>query len=234
MGRTATEKIELLQQQKSFPLLVQAGGSDMVLTAEEVEEGEVDRLVETLITSVTVDGYLDLFKAKGVRNFREHYLEMWDHLLREAHAANWLLQDDYLLDKLSHLLIGLNCSVVRSLRYVATLTQTQVVSSLIRVMLALVDARETAVRQRKPRSARRAAMSEPRHSRGRLLPARDKSQVAKDSIAALFRAVTSHRFRDVAEEIRGRCDWRCRRLGEALSRGVSAGQLPQVPGLGSL
>jgi hypothetical protein len=32
---------------------MQAGGSDMVLTAEEVEEGEVDRLVETLITSIT-------------------------------------------------------------------------------------------------------------------------------------------------------------------------------------
>lgn len=33
---------------------------------------------------------------------------MWDHLLREANAANCLLQDEYLLDKLSHLLIGLN------------------------------------------------------------------------------------------------------------------------------
>lgn len=42
----------------------QAAGSGHALTADDVEEGEVDALVQGLLKGVTAEGFEDCFKAK--------------------------------------------------------------------------------------------------------------------------------------------------------------------------
>lgn len=86
------------------------------------------------------------FAGRAARNFRANFNELWDKCLREAHAAG-LLFDQYLLDKTINLLIALNTSTIRNFRQVATLTASQLVTSIIHVMLTLTEARETAARQ---------------------------------------------------------------------------------------
>lgn len=47
-------------------------------------------------------------QSAAARSFRATYLELWDKLMREAHAADAGLWDQYLLDKLCSVLISLN------------------------------------------------------------------------------------------------------------------------------
>lgn len=43
---------------------MQAAGCSHVLTAHDMEEGEVDALVQGLLKDVTAEGFEDCFKAK--------------------------------------------------------------------------------------------------------------------------------------------------------------------------
>ena len=45
--------------------------------------------------------------AQGGKHFRASYLELWDRIVRECQAQE-ALDDDYLLDKVTTLIIGLN------------------------------------------------------------------------------------------------------------------------------
>lgn len=47
--------------------------------------------------------------AQGGKHFRASYLELWDRIVRECQAQE-VLDDDYLLDKVTTLIIGLNWS----------------------------------------------------------------------------------------------------------------------------
>ncbi|KAK9814838.1 hypothetical protein WJX72_012382 [[Myrmecia] bisecta] len=186
-------------------LLVQASGSTYVLSADEAEEGEVDKLVQKLLTKATQDGYDDLFKAKGQRDhFKANYLEMWDKLVRECHTEE-ILFDEYLLEKVTHLVIGLNCSVARCFRYTATLTGSQVVTSFIRVMVTLTAARETAQRQlaaEEKKKASKAGAERIVAFKRTMDRCHRHVNSLKDTINNLFQAVSAHRFRDVSPEIR--------------------------------
>ena len=53
------------------------------------------------------DGLEDYFKSKAGKSFKSNYLELWDKVMRECQAAE-LLFDNYLLDKLSDLVIALS------------------------------------------------------------------------------------------------------------------------------
>ena len=57
---------------------MQAAGSSYEFTTADVEEGEVDALVQKLLTKVSKEGYIDHFRGKGHKHFRSNYLEMWD------------------------------------------------------------------------------------------------------------------------------------------------------------
>ena len=99
----------------------------------------MDALVKSLIKDVSSNGVTDHFRGKGQKNFRAHYLEIWDQvrnayeweliifpsavllrkveatdntccavqILRECQNAD-VLCDGFLLDKVVHLIIGLN------------------------------------------------------------------------------------------------------------------------------
>ena len=67
-------------------------------------------------------------------------------VMREMHAAD-LLFDQYLLDRVVHMVTALNTSAVRDFRRVGTLTAVQLITSWIHVTQALAEARDTAQRQ---------------------------------------------------------------------------------------
>ena len=66
---------------------------------------------------VLQEGLEDYWRGKvgsggpaAARAFRAHYCELWDRVVREAHAAD-LLFDQFLLDRLCSLLVALNTCV---------------------------------------------------------------------------------------------------------------------------
>lgn len=185
-------------------LLTQASGCSSDVTEDTVEEGEVDKHVKGLVEQVKQDGLEDYFKSKAGKGFKANYLELWGKVMRECQAAE-LMFDNYLLDKLSDWVIALSCSVVRHFRYVATMTACQLVSSWIRTMQTLNDARETAQRQLDAESKKKSnkAINDRIASFQKVID-RSHSQVTslKASVNNIFQAVSAHRFRDVAPEIR--------------------------------
>lgn len=53
------------------------------------------------------DGLEDHFKSKAGKSFKANYLELWDKIMRECQSAG-ILFDNYLLDKVSFLVIALS------------------------------------------------------------------------------------------------------------------------------
>ena len=53
------------------------------------------------------DGLEDPFRSKAGKSFKANYLELWDKVMRECQSAD-VLFDNYLLDKLSDLIIALS------------------------------------------------------------------------------------------------------------------------------
>ncbi|KAL3143333.1 hypothetical protein ABBQ38_002169 [Trebouxia sp. C0009 RCD-2024] len=185
-------------------LLTQASGCATDVTEDNVDEGEVDKLVKGLVQQVSQDGIEDHFKSKAGKSFKTNYLELWDKVMRECQSAD-LLFDNYLLDKISYLVIALSCSVVRHFRYAATMTACQLVSSWVRTMQTLNDARDTAQRQLDAESKKKSCKAtNDRMASFQKVIERSHSQVTslKASVNNIFQAVSAHRFRDVAPEIR--------------------------------
>ncbi|GAB4819997.1 hypothetical protein N2152v2_007043 [Parachlorella kessleri] len=178
-----------------------ACGTDEVVGEEEVEELEADQLKQQLDERAQ-EGLEEPFKAKGAKNFRSNYLELWDKIVREAYHAEVLL-DQYMLDKLINLVIALNTSVVRDFRRVATLTACQLVTSFIHVTRVLAEGRATAERQLAVEEKKRGGKGgSDRIAAFKRTVDRSHSHIKElatysDSI---FQAVCQHR--DIADDIR--------------------------------
>ncbi|PSC70800.1 sister-chromatid cohesion 3 [Micractinium conductrix] len=188
--------------------LLQACGVDRVLTEEAVEEGEVDALRAQLDRQAQEEGLEDHWHAggrAGGRAFRSAYLELWDKLVREAHAADVALFDGHLLDRLAAVLVSLNTSVIREFRAIATLTAAQLVTSWTHVSLALGEARDTAQRQlaaEERRKGGKAGADRVAAFRRTLDRCHARVQELRAHTEALFQGIFAHRFRDCSEEIR--------------------------------
>lgn len=65
---------------KHTHLVAQACGASYVITTADVDDGDVDALVKSLIKDVSSNGITDHFRGKGQKNFRAHYLTMWDQV----------------------------------------------------------------------------------------------------------------------------------------------------------
>jgi hypothetical protein len=52
------------------------------------------------------EGYVDLFKGKGHKQFKGSYLQLWDRIIQQCYEQEILL-DDPILDKVCHLATGL-------------------------------------------------------------------------------------------------------------------------------
>ena len=65
-----------------------------------------DAICESCIGCVQ-DGLEDHFKSKAGKSFKTNYQELWDKVMQECQSAD-LLFDNYLLDKISYLVIALS------------------------------------------------------------------------------------------------------------------------------
>jgi len=187
-----------------FTLLVKASGCEYVVTAEEVDEGAVDELVQRLTELAKQDGVVDPFAGRGGRKFQESYEEMWDKAVREAHTRDFLF-DDFFMDKVVNLTTAMSCSVIRSFRHAATVGATQLVTSWIDVMKTLMEARDTAQRQlaAEDKKAKGGRPTERAATLKRTLELSHKhTQDLQSVISNVFQAVFAHRFRDVAPAVR--------------------------------
>ena len=105
-ARRASAAAELMN------LLVAAVGGELAVSAPDVEEGDIDALVTDLVTSATSHGLLEPFggsKGRGrhhARDARAAYSRLWSLVVREL-AARGLLGDNYVLEKVIKLLLGL-------------------------------------------------------------------------------------------------------------------------------
>ena len=102
-------------------LLVAAVGGEVAVSAADVEEGDIDALVTDLVTSATSHGLLEPFGAGAgggggarggargrnhARDARAAYSRLWSLVVREL-ASRGLLGDNYVLEKVIKLLLGL-------------------------------------------------------------------------------------------------------------------------------
>lgn len=98
-------------------LLVAAVGGEIAVSAADVEEGDIDALVNDLVTSATSHGLLEPFGGSGsggsrgkgrnhARDARAAYQSLWALVVREL-ASRGLLGDNYVLEKVIKLLLGL-------------------------------------------------------------------------------------------------------------------------------
>ena len=94
-------------------LLVSAcGAAGGVVSAADVDDGEVDRLVASLNAAVTQSGVVDPFRAgptgaRGAKAARAAYAGLWAACARE-HAARGLTGDGYFVDRVTAVLLGLS------------------------------------------------------------------------------------------------------------------------------
>jgi len=187
-----------------FTLLARASGCDHLITKEDIEEGAVDDLVERISTAILADGVADSFSSKGAKAFRINFDEFWDRLVLESHAREFLF-DDYLMDRLVNFLTALSCSPVRPFRLVATVAASQVVTSWIKVICAIMDTRDTAQRQLTTEENKRkgGAPSQRAVALKRMLEVSHRnSHDLQTVISNLFQAIFAHRFRDVSAAVR--------------------------------
>ena len=88
-------------------LLVAAVGGEIVVSAADVEEGDIDSLVTDLVTSATSHGLLEPFgKGKHARDAKAAYVRLWSLIVREI-ATRGLLGDNYVVEKSIKLVLGL-------------------------------------------------------------------------------------------------------------------------------
>ncbi|KAK9861473.1 hypothetical protein WJX84_003608 [Apatococcus fuscideae] len=206
-ARAWTDKFQISKpaaMAELLSMLIQACGVKNALSSEEIEEGDVDKLVRHLLETVAEEGHDNHFHVKGGKALRTQYLEFWDKLIRECNAAE-ILYDATLLETLSNLVIGLSCSVARNFRIVATLTASQLITSWTRILLMVSDTRETAQRQlsaegkKKSNKAANERMNAFKHTVDKC---HRQATELQDHISTLFQAVCAHRYRDVCEEVR--------------------------------
>lgn len=96
-------------------LLVSAAGGEIPVTAADVDEGDVDSLVQDLVSASQSHGLLDPFgstagrgagAAARARAAREAYSQLWTEVVKEV-ASRGLLGDGYVIDKTIKLILGL-------------------------------------------------------------------------------------------------------------------------------
>ena len=88
-------------------LVVAAVGGEVAVSAADVEEGDIDSLVQDLVTSGTAHGLVDTFgKGKQGRDARAAYARLWSLVVGEV-ASRGLLGDNYVIEKTVKLLLGL-------------------------------------------------------------------------------------------------------------------------------
>ncbi|KAI8472835.1 MAG: hypothetical protein J3K34DRAFT_457586 [Monoraphidium minutum] len=185
-------------------LLVKATGSLDEVTAEDVAAGEVDEVVQGLALRITEESGIDPFAHRATaRTFPDHYRAFWDAAVREA-AAQEVLFDGRLPDRITNTVTALSCSPVRPFRYAGTVTAAQAVASFVGVGVGLAEARDTAQYQLEQEAKKKGKAASDRASalRRQVSSLHHRAKELEQVVGVLFQGVFAHRFRDVDERVR--------------------------------
>lgn len=188
-------------------LVIQAAGiQDRPITADDVDSDELDKLVENVNSVALKGGLLELVRTKTAQKcFRMAYQELWDAILREAHTSEALWNhSSQALWKVPTFLTALATSVLFEVRHMATVTACQLVTSWLRIVVALNEASDTAQRQEEAERCKRGAAAISRADAFARTVQQCQSRIKdlRDVIKTLFDGIFINRFKDVHPEVR--------------------------------
>lgn len=208
VDRFRNDRAEATAEVLTF-FLQACGVTSRGVTAEEAEHTGADEIKQEADAAAQEDGLDEIFSGKSAaaRHLRASYKELWDKLIRDAAVAGQL-QGGFFLDKAVNLVIALSTSVVRELRKVATITATQIATSLLHVIVTLGESRDTAAGQATAEEAKKAGRGGKAAGERAAAFKRQVQRATADIqellayVDSIFQSVFMNRFRDIDSEIR--------------------------------
>jgi hypothetical protein len=189
-------------------LIIQAAGvTDLLISADDVDNEEMDVLRGAIDDTVLVSGLTEPCRTKpAFRRFQESYNEYWHSVIVELHNSGALW--DHSLQafwKISNFLVALCTSPSFELRKWATLTARQIMTSWAQTVQILTEVRDTAERQMNAEKAKKSAAAASRAAQFERTVQECTARIRdlKDSMERSFDNVFTCRFKDKHKEIRG-------------------------------
>ncbi|XP_069738559.1 cohesin subunit SA-3 [Phaenicophaeus curvirostris] len=188
--------------------IVRSCGCRGVVTPEMFRNLQNSEIIQQLTEKFEEDsaGYPLSLSTQLWRRFRAGFCELLAVLVQRCQYS--IVYDEFLMDSLISLLIGLSDSQVRAFRHTSTLAAMKLMTALVNVALAVRRHQENNRRQfeaeRGKDLGRRAAEKlEALLEKRREL--QEQQEEMENMMNAIFKGVFVHRYRDVVPEIRAIC-----------------------------
>lgn len=142
------------------------------------------------------------------KKFRPNFCEFIHTLIRQCQYS--IIYDQYLMENMISLLIGLSDSQVRAFRHTATLAAMKLMTALVDVALTLSINLDNTQRQYEAERQKSSGMSKRSSERLDMLMSKrqeleENNEDIKTMLGYLFKSIFVHRYRDTFPEIRATC-----------------------------
>ncbi|XP_053099788.1 cohesin subunit SA-3 isoform X2 [Hemicordylus capensis] len=191
-----------------FNFLVCSCGCRGVVTLENLKTLQNSEIIQQLTESFDEDSadYPLSLNTLSWRRFRAGFCEFVALLVH--HAQYGVAYDEYLMDSLIALLIGMSDSQVRAFRHTSTLAAMKLMTGLVRVALSISLQKDNRQRQYEAERAKGPSRRAPEKLEGLLEQRKEfqeKQEELENLMNAIFKGVFVHRYRDLVPEIRAIC-----------------------------
>lgn len=196
--------IELMQ------FFIRSSGCKGKITPQMRQNLDNGQIIRALVDEFDEEGadYPLVMTGPQWKKFRNNFCEFIHTLVRQCQYS--IIYDQFLMESIISLLIGLSDSQVRAFRHTATLAAMKLMTALVDVALTLsinldnTQRQYEAERQKTPSSAKR-----PSERLDMLMSKRQELEENNDDIKTmlgyLFKSIFVHRYRDTLPEIRSIC-----------------------------
>ena len=207
--RVAAEWVERYKADRDVALaeyvgfVARAAGVSCDISPEDASD-DAERCVNDMIDVGTRDGGEVTFfsKHKDFKSFRGNFLEMHEFIARECYSRE-VLFDAHLVDKMIAFYVSLSQAPIKEFRYAATLASLQMVSSCVRIVLMVIDARDTAQRQLDAEKKKGGRSSERTTALKRAVDGNQRNvNQLEEVFKRVFSGVVVNRYRDIDVAIR--------------------------------
>ena len=184
-------------------ILQACGITSFAIGANEIEHTGSDELKENADAIAKMSGLEDILGGKGGKKVKQNYREVIDKIIREMASAGQL-DDGFFLEKIINLTIALSTSVVREFRKVATMSASQMSTSILVIVSNLNEMRERSSHHTSAGASGKTGKSSTRASAfsDQVRKASDSIKELLSHIDSIFQSIFTTRFRDVDSEIR--------------------------------
>ncbi|XP_071588596.1 LOW QUALITY PROTEIN: cohesin subunit SA-3-like, partial [Heliangelus exortis] len=188
--------------------LVRSCGCRGVVTQKMFRELQNSEIIRQLTEKFQEDspGYPLALPSRPWRRFRAGFCQVLGVLVQRVRFS--ILYDEFLMDSLLSLLVGLSDSQVRAFRHTSTLAALKLMTALVEVALGLALTQQN--QRRQFRAERDKGPS--RWAAGKLekllenqRELREQQEEIENMMNVIFKGVFVHRYRDVVPEIRAIC-----------------------------